>query len=254
MQSFLSFLTQTVSDLAGSKSQDILFQSLPRLVGSGLSKYFRLEIEGLENIPPLGRGLIAPNHSGYSGFDAFVLKHQIQETTKRSPKILTHHLWFSSEWTGTAMKKMGFVEATRDKGQKILENDDLLILFPEGEAGNFKPTVKRYHMQKFRGGLIRLAIRCQTPVIPTLILGAEESHINLARINVDRWIPGQSFPLPLNLIPLPVRWKIIFLKPRVYPFEPEEANNQSLIRELSEELREEMQSQLSIEAQNKNWI
>ena len=104
----------------------------------------------------------------------------------RQPKILTHNLWFSSEVTGTAMKKMGFVEATRNKGQEILDNKELLVLFPEGEAGNFKPTSKRYHMQKFKGGLVRLALRCQVPVVPTLILGAEETHINLARISVDR--------------------------------------------------------------------
>lgn len=254
MQSFLSFLTQTVSTHIAPRHQDWVLGSLPRLLGRSLSRYFRLELEGKENIPQTGRGLVAPNHSGYSGFDAFLLKHQIEEKKQRQAKILTHNLWFSSDITGTAMRKMGFVEATRTKGQETLEKEDLLVLFPEGEAGNFKPSHKRYHLQRFRGGLIRLAIRCQAPVIPTLILGAEESHINLAKIPMDRWLPGQSFPLPLNLIPLPVRWKIIFLPPRDYPFQPEESTNQELIKELSQDLREEMQAEISKQVAKKNWL
>ena len=52
-------------------------------------------------------------------------------------------------------------------------------------------------------------------------------------------------PVPLNLIPLPVKWKIVFLPQIKLPYRPEAAEDAELIAELSSEIREEMQESLS---------
>jgi 1-acyl-sn-glycerol-3-phosphate acyltransferase len=46
----------------------LIYRVLPQFLGEILRKYFRLEVEGLENIPLRGPVIIAPNHSGFSGF------------------------------------------------------------------------------------------------------------------------------------------------------------------------------------------
>ena len=54
-----------------------------------------------------------------------------------------------------------------------------------------------------------MAERTRAPIIPVVIIGAEETHINLGQLRVL----DQLLPLPLNLFPLPAKWKIKILLP-----------------------------------------
>ncbi len=228
-------------------TQSLIYRVLPHLVMEIARKYFRLEIEGAENLPRRGAAIIIPNHSGYSGFDALLLSHEIYKITGRVPRVLTHHFWFLSKVTSVPAKKVGFVEASMESGLKHLGKNSMIVLFPEGESGNFKPTAKRYHLQEFKRGFIRLALQKQSPIIPTLILGAEETHINLARLKFGKILSGAMIPLPLNIIPLPAKWKIKFLKPVYLPYKPSAADDRELINEIAQEIREEMQEAISAE-------
>lgn len=225
----------------------LMYRVIPQVLAEIMTKYFRIKIEGLEYIPKKGAAIIAPNHSGYSGFDAFLLGHHIFKGTQRAPRILTHKLWFATESLAKPMKKLGFIEATKRNGLRVLEKKQLLILFPEGEQGNFKPSTRAYHMQEFKKGFVRMAIENQCPIIPTLILGAEETHINLAKLKLPQWLKGAILPLPLNIIPLPAKWHIIFMEPIVLPYEPQQARDSELVNDLCVEIRETMQERLSQE-------
>ena len=212
-----------------------------------MTKYFRMTVEGVENIPRKGPGLLTPNHSGYSGFDAFLLGHQIHKATKRTARILTHRLWFINPTTAIPMNKMGFIEATKKNGNEQLSKNNLVVLFPEGEYGNFKPSTKAYHLQEFKRGFIRMAIKNQCPIIPTLILGAEETHINLAQLKFSKYLRGTVLPIPLNIIPLPAKWHIIFMDPIELPYTEKHLEDRELIGELATDIRETMQARLSHE-------
>jgi 1-acyl-sn-glycerol-3-phosphate acyltransferase len=143
--------------------------------------------------------------------------------------------------------KIGFVEANRENAMKQLGKNNLIVVFPEGEFGNFKPSVKRYHLQPFKRGFIRMALATQSPIVPTLVIGAEETHLNLTQLKLPKRLRSLVLPLPLNLIPLPVKWKIVFLKPIYLPYKPEAADDEELVRELADEVREEMQKAISHE-------
>ena len=240
--------------LRGLDADQLIYRVLPHLFLEIMRKYFRLEVDGLENVPRRGAGIIAPNHSGYSGFDSFLLAHEINRAIGRSPRVLTHHLWFWSKTTAIPAQKAGFVEATMPNGLLHLKKNNLVMLFPEGEFGNFKPTAKRYHLQPFKTGFVRMAMLRQCPIIPTLVLGAEETHINLTQLKFTKYLRGLVLPLPLNVIPLPARWRIVFLKPITLPFKPSAANDRELVAELASEIREEMQARISEELSKRKSI
>jgi 1-acyl-sn-glycerol-3-phosphate acyltransferase len=223
----------------------LVYRVLPHFLMEIARKYFRLEVEGSENLPKRGPALITPNHSGYSGFDAFLLSHEIFKASGRVPRVLTHHLWFLTKATAIPAEKVGFIEATMANGLSQLKKNNLVMLFPEGEYGNFKPTSERYQLQEFKRGFIRMALLRQCPIIPTLVLGAEETHINLATIRFSRYLRGVVLPLPLNVIPLPAKWKIVFLPPIRLPYKPSAANDSELVQELAIEIRENMQRAIS---------
>jgi len=102
--------------------------------------------------------------------------------------VLTHHLWFLTKTTAIPANKLGFIEATSENGLKALKKNQLVVLFPEGEYGNFKPSSKAYQLQEFKRGFIRMALATNSPIIPTLILGAEETHVNLSRLKLTKFL------------------------------------------------------------------
>lgn len=233
--------------LGTSDREKLLYQVLPQFFLELMTTYFRVEVEGAEHVPTRGAGLIIPNHSGVSGFDAMVLHHKITEAAKRYPRVLTHHLWFLTKTTALPAQRLGFVEATMENGLKFLKRKQLVVLFPEGEYGNFKPSSKAYQLQEFKRGFVRMALKTGAPIVPTLVIGAEETHVNLSRLKLTRLLRGVVLPLPLNVLPLPSKWKIIFMDPVRLPFGANAADDRELVRDLAEELQDKMQERLNQE-------
>jgi 1-acyl-sn-glycerol-3-phosphate acyltransferase len=184
----------------------------PKLLFQTLKTYFRIEVEGLEHIPKKGKALIIPNHSGCSGLDAVILGQTLYQEIKRIPRILTLWTLFSAFPPLASLgQKLGLKRATAKTGLETLRKNNLLILFPEGVEGSFKPSSQRYHLQHFDYGFVRLALLSDSPIIPCVILGAEETNINLGKIPFSKNPRGFILPIPFNLFPLPAKWKIRFL-------------------------------------------
>jgi 1-acyl-sn-glycerol-3-phosphate acyltransferase len=243
-----------INQLMSADRETLLYKLLPHFFLELMKTYFRVQIEGGENLPRRGRAIITPNHSGVSGFDAMVLHHEVMRASGRYPRVLTHHLWFLNKTTAIPASKLGFVEATTENGLKALLKNQLVVLFPEGEYGNFKPSSKAYQLQEFKRGFIRMALASGSPIVPTLILGAEETHVNLSRLKLTKFLRGVVIPLPLNLIPLPSKWKIIFLEPIYLPYKKEAADDRELVRELADEIQEKMQKRLNQELAKRESI
>lgn len=243
---------QTISEsVADFISKVVLHPIIKNHLVTLLKFYFRLETTGTENIPKRGAGLIIPNHSGFTGLDAIILTHEVKAKTRRLAKVMTHFLWFISQTTAIPANKLGFIEATTENGVKLLKENNLVILFPEGERGNFKPTTQRYQLQEFKRGFVRWAIETKTPIIPTLIIGAEESQLNLTRLELPFFLKKLIIPLPLNYLPLPSKWRIKFLPPIYLPYHPDAAHNNDLIHELTSEIQEKIQIALTAEVQSR---
>lgn len=173
------------------------------------TRYLRVEVEGIENLPEHGPVILLPNHSGFLGFDAIVLSHWVRKHRRKIPRILLHKAWFAGGLLSAPARKLGFMEATFANGLAALKKNNFLMLFPEAEEGNFKPINEKYRLKEFRKGFVKMAAYTGATVVPVIIVGAEETHINLGQIK----ILNQLLPMPVNLVPLPAKWKIKFLKP-----------------------------------------
>lgn len=247
MKNFLPKPNEKIFGLRNLDRDTLIYRVLPRFLLEILRKYFRMEIEGVENIPRRGAVIIAPNHSGFSGFDAFLLGHIVQQEAKRIPRVLTHHFWFLTETTAIPATKMGFTEATYENGVNALKKGHAIVLFPEGEQGNFKPTTERYQLQEFKRGFVRMALEAQCVIVPTIVLGAEETHINLKQLKFTKFLKGTVIPLPLNIIPLPAKWRIRFLEPIRLPYKPSATDDSELMHEIAQDIQEKMQTAIEEE-------
>ncbi len=254
MRGFLGKLAATAVRRTGHTPDELAYKILPRFLLEIITRYLRVTVQGSSNIPSKGPYILIANHSGYMGFDALMLAHHVNQKKKRIPHIIAHKLWFFSPEISVAAHRFGLVPATFNNGLEILKRKEALLLFPEGEEGNFKPTSKRYHLRRFRRGFVRLALETGAPIIPSIVIGAEETHLTLSQIRWAKDLIGIIIPIPLNVIPLPAKWKIVFLPPIVLEKNPELAKDEAYVTALSRKLRLQLQRAINAELKKRTKI
>ena len=210
--------------------------------------YTHLETVGAENVPRSGPVIVVPNHSGVWGWDGLVLQNELLKKLHRVPRTMLHNFWFRNQHLRLLAEQLAFIPQDFKKALQLLRRNNLLLLFPEAEAGNFKPTTQMYEIQDFNPGFISLAILSNATIVPCCIIGAEEAHINLGTIKwTEKWL-GVKVPLPLNFIPLPIKWKIAFLKPILLnKYGRKEAKSEKFLIEVAENIRIRIQQHINKE-------
>jgi 1-acyl-sn-glycerol-3-phosphate acyltransferase len=193
------------------------------------SKYFRIRLTGMENIPAEGSALLVANHSGGLPYDGAMLMHAtyFYHSAKRPLRPLVANFAFQSSWMRPVVARVGGVRASMQNALELCKAGQLIGVFPEGLKGVGKLYRERYRLTNFgRGGFIRLARTAQVPIIPVAIVGAEETHPVLAKLTRIAhplglpYIPiTPTFPLlgPLGLLPVPTKWSIKVGEPMVFP-------------------------------------
>ena len=140
--------------------------------------WFRVEWEGLENIPPDGGALLVANHAGAIPSDAPVIMHGI-ETELGRPGLRPGRRPASGRCpvVGTLWSRVGGVPAHPDNAYRLLRDEQQLVLvFPEGTKGTGQAYGERYQLRRFgRGGFVEIAMRAGVPVVPIAVVGAEEA-------------------------------------------------------------------------------
>lgn len=254
MFSFFGAALDKALKASGLSKEEVAYRVLPHFLLEIITKYLRVETEGIRHVPLEGRCIVIANHSGYMGFDALMLGHQIRLHVKRLPRVIAHKLWFLRPEISVHAYKMGAIPATLENGRKILDKDELLLLFPEGEEGNFKPTSKSYRLRKFRRGFVRLALMTGAPIVPSIVIGAEETHITLSQIRWAKELLGIIIPVPLNIIPLPVRWSIKFMEPIHLGKDPEKAKDMEYVNRTARRIRHQLQRALHAELKKRQHV
>jgi len=217
--------------------------------------YFRVEVEGIENIPMDGPAMIVANHGGAAlPYDAAMLALAVlnEAPRPRRVRVSATEIFNMLPWVSHMYRKVGAVYATHEDARHLLERGALLGVFPEGESGFMKPVWQAYHVQRFgRGGFVQLAEQTGTPIVPVAILGAEEVHpavaVSKRLAQLVRFIFPQQrveeIAVFLNPVPLPVRWRIRFLPP-VMPENPGVEPDPLRMLERSEDIRRSVQTTL----------
>ncbi len=180
--------------------------------------YFSVHSHGIENIPERGRAMLIGNHSGGVAIDASIVIGTIFFDLPR-PRLaqgmaekFINKMPFASEWTSRTGQFPGLPEHAK----RLLEEDRLLLVFPEGARGTAKLYVERHSLVKFGTGFMRLALETKTPIIPFACLGGGEAlptianAYELGKLVGAPYIPITPYLLP---VPLPVRWDVYFGAP-----------------------------------------
>jgi 1-acyl-sn-glycerol-3-phosphate acyltransferase len=220
-------------------------------------RWWRVEATGAQNVPSHGRALLASNHAGILPWDATMMSVALMKAhpLPRYPRFLVLDWAFRLPWISTVMRKVGGVVASPYNAMRLLEQDELVAVFPEGVKGTGKPFSERYRLQRFgRGGFVEIALRTRSPIVPVAVVGSEEIYPKIAELPaVARVIGAPFFPVtptfpwlgPLGVVPLPSKWRIEFCRPiETAPYGPGAADDRATVFELSERVRETIQEKL----------
>jgi 1-acyl-sn-glycerol-3-phosphate acyltransferase len=218
--------------------------------------WFRAEWEGMDKIPRDGGALIVANHAGAMPSDAPVIMQGIEEELSRPVYGLADYLFKALPVFGTLWARVGGVPAHPENAYRLLrEQQQLVLVFPEGSKGPGKLYSERYQLRRFgRGGFVEIAMRAGVPIVPIAVVGAEESMPILWKSNALARLTGLPYvPLtanmlafgPLGAIPLPAKIKLRVLDPVHIDVPPDQDRySKSRVMEESEKIRVQLQETL----------
>ncbi|MCI2416989.1 acyltransferase family protein [Saccharopolyspora sp. K220] len=228
-----------------------------RMLRPFYEKWFRVEVIGGHHLPGERGALVVANHSGTLPWDALMTTVAVHDhhPAHRHLRMLGADLVFELPVLGALARKAGHTLACNPDAERLLTNDELVGVWPEGFKGIGKPFKDRYKLQRFgRGGFVSAALRTGAPIVPCAIVGAEEIYPKLADIKpLARLLGIPYFPVtplfphfgPLGAVPLPSKWYIEFGEPIETSSYPEgAADDPMLVFGLSDQVREIIQQTL----------
>ncbi len=146
--------------------------------------YFRLRVEGLENIPKSGGAVLASNHQSF--VDILILGGCMP----RHIAFVARDTLAEWRWLAYTMRQCGAVLVRRGTSDRRalramaehLEQDDIVVIYPEGTR------TRDGSLQEFKGGALLAARMAGVPIIPCGVRGAFEA-----------WPRGRTIPRPKKI-------------------------------------------------------
>ena len=191
-----------------------------------LTRYFGLEVDGLDHLPT-GPCLLVGNHnSGAMFLEAIGFAGQAY--TQRPEEFgtwsgLAHDNIIGLPVIGALLHRMGAIRANHEAAHRAFERGRKVMVFPGGNREAFRPWRGRYRICLGDGRAFgKLAMDQQVPLVPVVFIGGHSGFVvlrdnqRLAKLlRADRWLRSDTWPLvlgfpwglslgPLFHLPLPV--------------------------------------------------
>jgi 1-acyl-sn-glycerol-3-phosphate acyltransferase len=243
---------------------DYAFLELTKYVWNPLMDYwFRMEVEGWENIPPAPALLIGIHSGAPFVWDAWTVGVQWWRHFGRERPLhgTAHDALMAAPLIGTYFRKMGVLPAHADSITAALAAGQDVALWPGGERDSLRPWTKRDEaILAGRTGFIRLAIANQVPIVPIATVGGPDSMPVLATgrrlaraLQLDRIAQLKMFPIALQFpwglspallpeVPLPTKIRTAFQPVVEMDSDVERAQDDDYVEAMYDEVRGSIQA------------
>ncbi len=242
---------------------DLDFMERTKYLWNPLMDYwFRMEIEGWENIPPAPALLIGIHSGAPFVWDAWTVGVQWWRHfgDERPLHGTAHDALMATPLLGAYFRKMGVLPAHADSITAALAAGRDVALWPGGERDSLRPWTKRDEaVLAGRMGFVRLAIRSRVPIVPIATVGGPDSMPVLATgrriaraLALDRVARLKMFPIALQVpwgispavlpeVPLPTKIRTTFRPAVELDPDPDRAEDREYVTRMYDEVRASIQ-------------
>src|SRR5256884_2109803 len=155
--------------------------------------FFRVRVEGIENMPSKGPAILASNHLSFSDsiFLPLVLRRRITFVAKAEYFEDPKTAWFFRAVGQIPIKRGGGSASQRalDSALEVLQGDGVFGIYPEGTRS---PDGRLY---KGHTGVARLALKSHAPVLAVAMIGTREAQ------PIGQALPRMFMPVTVRISP-----------------------------------------------------
>jgi 1-acyl-sn-glycerol-3-phosphate acyltransferase len=256
-----------ISDRASSwtlDNPDWDFMERQKYLWNPLMDYwFRMEIEGWENIPEPPALLIGIHSGAPFVWDAWTVGVQWWRHFGDSRTLhgTAHDALMALPVVGSYFRRMGVLPAAPDSIATALAAGHDVALWPGGERDSLRPWTDRdTAILAGRTGFVQLAIRSCVPIVPIATVGGPDSMPVLATgrrvaktLRLDKIARLKMFPIAVQVpwglspallpeIPLPTKIRTAFQPPIELDCDPDRADDDDYVQARYEQVRASIQS------------
>ena len=224
-----------------SKDHLALFYSMLSVL---YRRYFRCQTWGIEHVPSRGRAMVIGNHSGGLPVDAGMLLASLfleGDTPRHAHGMVekfAQNMPFVSPW----FSRIGQFAGLPEHALRLLEDDRVLMVFPEGARGTGKLYRDRYQLVRFGTGFMRIALQTRSPIVPFSFIGGEEALPTIYHAKTLARLAGTPYwPVPIYGVPLPLPKKCSLHFGEPFHFEGTGAEPDDVIDGYVQQVRERIE-------------
>lgn len=183
--------------------------------------YFSVESHGIENVPKRGRAMLVGNHSGGVALDATMVCAStfLEMDPPRLAQGMAEKFLNKLPFASQISNRLGHLTGLPEHAERLLADERLLMVFPEGAKGTAKLYKERYSLVQFGTGFVRLAMKMKAPIVPFAFLGGGEAIPTVTNAyTLGRLIGVPYVPITPWLVafPIPTKLEIYYSPPMVF--------------------------------------
>ena len=234
--------------------------------------WFRMEVDGWENIPEPPALLIGIHSGAPFVWDAWTLGiHWWRHFGPERPVHGTaHDALMAAPGIGEFFRSMGVLPAAPDSIAGALAARHDVALWPGGEVDSLRPWTDRDKaILGGRLGFVKMAIRAGVPIVPLSTVGGADAMPVLTSgrrlagwLQLDKLLRIKRFPIALSVpwglapavrpeLPLPTRIRTSFQEPVEVDHDPDRADDEDYVRAKYDEVRERIQGGMDVLARRR---
>jgi 1-acyl-sn-glycerol-3-phosphate acyltransferase len=186
-----------------------------------LNSYFKTSVYGTDYVPPRGRTMMVGNHSGGVALDAMMVLAStfFHLEPPRLAQGMAEKFLNRFPVISEIFSRMGQFTGIPEHAARLLQDERMLLVFPEGARGTAKLYHERDSLVRFGTGFMRLALETKSPIVPFAFVGGGEAIPTIANL----YRVGKIFGVPyipvtpwLFPVPRPVDVRLLYSKPMVF--------------------------------------
>lgn len=232
-----------------------------------MDRYFRLDIDGWDNLPQQPCLLIGVHSGGPLTMDAWTvaLAWWRQFGESRALHGTAHDVLMNAPGLGSYFRRLGTISPSRENIQAAFDKGDDVILWPGGEVDCYRTWANRDKaVLGGRKGFIRMAIRSGVPIVPVATVGGHDTLFVLSegrglaralklkermRSDVAPITLSAPFGVALHLtpfqhLPLPAKIRTRLLEPVYLDTDPARVDDQDYVDRMYAEVESRIQASM----------